>query len=170
MVEPEAAIVIGFVSSIVYTMSSNVLLKLQIDDVVDAVPVHLACGIWGVLAPAFFTTEENHYLAYGFDLQNTPCGLFYTCASANQWNQLAAQVVFILAILAWVGATSMLMFGLMKRGGILRVSLDVEHRGLDESEHGGHAYGKSTEPLVVAEAGSMFPDTEFREANTPSQS
>lgn len=37
LVEPEGAFVIGVVAAVVYYTSANLLLKLQIDDVVDAV-------------------------------------------------------------------------------------------------------------------------------------
>ena len=31
----------------------------QIDDVVDAIPVHLGCGMWGVFAASLFATKDN---------------------------------------------------------------------------------------------------------------
>ena len=31
----------------------------QVDDVVDAIPVHLFCGAWGVLAASLFATKDN---------------------------------------------------------------------------------------------------------------
>lgn len=43
-------------------MQCNVLfdrITEQIDDVVDAIPVHLGCGIWGVLAAGLFATKDN---------------------------------------------------------------------------------------------------------------
>ena len=49
------------------------LLKLKIDDVVDASPVHLFCGIWGTLAAGIFATPDNVEMAYG----TGSCGLFY---------------------------------------------------------------------------------------------
>ena len=57
--EPEGAMVIGIVSGFVYTYSSKLLIKLQIDDVVDAIPVHCFCGAWGVFAASLFATEDN---------------------------------------------------------------------------------------------------------------
>ena len=32
--------------------------KIKIDDVVSAIPVHLACGIWGTIAVALFGNFE----------------------------------------------------------------------------------------------------------------
>lgn len=31
----------------------------QVDDVVDAIPVHFACGAWGVFAASLFATKDN---------------------------------------------------------------------------------------------------------------
>lgn len=31
----------------------------QVDDVVDAIPVHFACGAWGVIAASLFATKTN---------------------------------------------------------------------------------------------------------------
>ena len=36
-----------------------ILKKLKIDDVVNAIPVHLICGIWGTLAIAIFGDMEK---------------------------------------------------------------------------------------------------------------
>ncbi|CAN0426810.1 unnamed protein product, partial [Hapterophycus canaliculatus] len=45
LVNPEGAFVIGVVSAVVYYTSANLLLKLKIDDVVDAVCV-CVCVCW----------------------------------------------------------------------------------------------------------------------------
>ncbi|CAN0042201.1 unnamed protein product, partial [Hapterophycus canaliculatus] len=57
--EPEGAMVIGIVAGFIYTYASKLLVKLQIDDVVDAIPVHLGCGMWGVFAASLFATKDN---------------------------------------------------------------------------------------------------------------
>ena len=51
-----AAFVIGFSSAFVFYGSSKLLLKLKIDDVVNAAPVHGFCGAWGVICSALFAT------------------------------------------------------------------------------------------------------------------
>merc|ERR1719396_173186 len=53
-VEPYEAIIIGIFAAFVYQGASMLLKKLKVDDVVDAFPVHGACGIWGVVALGFF--------------------------------------------------------------------------------------------------------------------
>jgi len=49
------------------------LARLEIDDVVDASPVHMACGMWGTLAAGIFAHPENTEMAYG----NGSCGLLF---------------------------------------------------------------------------------------------
>ena len=41
----------------VYYGSSQLLLKLKIDDPLDASPVHFFCGMWGVLASGLFANK-----------------------------------------------------------------------------------------------------------------
>merc|ERR1711884_308882 len=53
-VAPWAAVLIGIISGVVYVFSSKLLVKLRIDDAVDAVPVHFFCGIWGCIATGLF--------------------------------------------------------------------------------------------------------------------
>jgi len=149
-VEAYGAFWIGFLAAPIYLGSSKLLEKLKIDDVIDASPVHLFCGIWGVLAPGFFG-------AGSFSDGSGSCGVFYKDANyrfANgteshvkfrdcgdtQGSQLAAQIAFVVAVITWVGLCSLLMFGLLKAIGILRVSAEDEEQGLDATEHGGGAY------------------------------
>lgn len=136
VVEPEGAFIIGVISAFVYYGSSGLLLKLQIDDVVDAVPVHLMNGAWGVLAAGLFATEDNYKAAYYDYGDKTPCGLFYSC-NDNAGNQFAAQLVFVLAVVGWVGGVATAMFTLLKMTVGLRVSDEVETMGMDAAKHGG---------------------------------
>src|SRR5690606_4750173 len=52
MVTTSSALLIGAGGGVVCYLASILLQRLQIDDAVDAVPVHLAAGIWGTLAVA----------------------------------------------------------------------------------------------------------------------
>merc|ERR1712086_547184 len=49
-VEPWAAIIIGLIAGVVYVLASKLLVKLKIDDAVDAIPVHFFNGMWGCIA------------------------------------------------------------------------------------------------------------------------
>ena len=57
-VDPTHAIVIGSIGGIISGSTIVLLEKIKIDDVVSAIPVHLACGIWGTIAVALFANFE----------------------------------------------------------------------------------------------------------------
>ncbi|CAN0059701.1 unnamed protein product, partial [Discosporangium mesarthrocarpum] len=133
VVMPEGAILIGFVAGIVYNLSSSMLLKLQIDDVVDASPVHFFCGVWGVLAAGLLATKENYAEAYYLERANECCGAFYGCGG----KQFTANLIFVLAVMGWASITSCIMYNFAKFTVGLRVSQKVEEMGMDDSKHGG---------------------------------
>lgn len=133
--EPEGAMIIGIVAGFVYYGASSMLKKMQIDDVVDAAPVHLFCGAWGVIAAGLFATEENYNAAYYSDRSADCKGLLYGGGA-----QFGANFVFVLAIIVWVSINSIMLFGGLKAMKMLRVSTEVEERGMDDSKHGGMTY------------------------------
>ena len=57
-VDPADAILIGSIGGIISGSTIVLLEKLKIDDVVSAIPVHLAAGIWGTIAVAIFGNFE----------------------------------------------------------------------------------------------------------------
>merc|ERR1711988_1907713 len=90
-VKPWETIIIGFIGGLVYQGASMLLRKLKVDDVVDAFPVHGACGIWGVLALGFFGDPDEgmggNGVIYGGD-------------------QLWTQLMGVVCIMAWTGILS----------------------------------------------------------------
>jgi len=58
VVEPWAAFIIGVIGAFIYHGWSKLMIKMKIDDVVDAVAVHGACGAWGVIAAALFAKND----------------------------------------------------------------------------------------------------------------
>ncbi|CAM9552965.1 unnamed protein product [Ectocarpus fasciculatus] len=135
-VEPEAAMVIGIVAAFVYTYSSKLMLKLQIDDVVDAVPIHFFCGVWGVIAVALFATKDNYANVYSAERADKCAGAFY----GGDGSTLAVGLVFLLALIAWTVVTCMALFLGIKYTIGIRVSEEVEQIGMDDSKHGGQTY------------------------------
>mmetsp|Transcript_39786 Transcript_39786/g.93220 ORF Transcript_39786/g.93220 Transcript_39786/m.93220 type:complete len:190 (+) Transcript_39786:290-859(+) len=119
--ETWCSIIVGIISGFVYVGGSNLLIKLKIDDAVDAVPVHFFCGLWGVIAAALFDRDG---------------GLFMT---GKGW-QLAVNIYLILFVIGWVGVTMTPYFLLLKTVGWFRVEALEEDVGLDVSHHGGSAY------------------------------
>ena len=57
-VDSVSAIIIGIIGCIIAIITSEFLEKFEIDDVVGAIPVHLAAGIWGTIAVAIFSDLE----------------------------------------------------------------------------------------------------------------
>jgi len=134
VVEPWAAAFIGFVGGFVYYGSSSLLKKLQIDDPLDASPVHFFCGIWGVLSVGLFAEKEYVGSVYGKDPDA------YGAFMGGGGKQLGNQIIGVLAITGWVCSTCALVFGTLKALKMLRVSAEDEELGLDSSHHGGDAY------------------------------
>lgn len=57
VVSPGMSCIIGGIGGFVNIGMSRLLIKLRIDDAVDAIPVHFANGIWGVIAVGLFANE-----------------------------------------------------------------------------------------------------------------
>ena len=133
------ALVIGFVAGFI-VIGATWLLEhvLHLDDCVGAVPVHLANGIWGIVAVGFFDTEN---------------GLFY---SGNA-TLLGVQCLGIITILAWTTVCMVIIFAGIKYIPVmvkfktykpaevfahaktwngLRANAEEEIIGLDLMEHG----------------------------------
>lgn len=66
---PWAAAVIGAIGGVFYVQTSELMLKYKLDDVVNAVAIHLSPGIWGVVAVGLFARPDNIQRAYSI----TPC-------------------------------------------------------------------------------------------------
>lgn len=135
VVEPWAAVCIGFIGAFVYVFGSKLALWMQIDDVVDAIAVHGWCGTWGVLASGVFASPKLVSAVYGFTGEFRK-GFVY----GGNGNILGVAAVFVICILLWVGGLMSITFGSMSAAGILRVSQQEEEDGLDLSHHGGSAY------------------------------
>ncbi len=90
------AVLVGVCGGIVYILAAKGMLKLKIDDPLDATPVHLFGGIWGLLAPGFFSTKEGVMTAYHRD---TDWGVFYGGTGFQLGIQLLGESFFDTCIL-----------------------------------------------------------------------
>lgn len=124
--DPWMSIIIGAIGALVLIGSSKLMLKIKLDDPVDAIAVHGFCGIWGVLAAGIFFDKEA--ISVGYGAQIDPC---------SQGEQFASQIVLILCIIGWVMITCLPVAIVLKITGLLRVAAEDEEAGLDVSEHGG---------------------------------
>lgn len=106
-----AALATGAISGLLCCIAIPLFDKLQIDDVVGALSVHLVGGVWGTLAVAVFSTGD--YLSQIAGIAVT--GVFVSLASAMIW----------LALDRVLG---------------LRSSVQDERNGLDRTEVGLEAY------------------------------
>jgi len=119
-VKPWEAVLIGFAAAFVYQGCSMLLKLLKIDDVVDAVPVHGACGVWGVLALGLFGDPDH-------DMGGN--GLFYG------GDQLRVQVMAIIIITSWSVVFSVLILVPLRFTNMLRLSDEYQDEGADAMEH-----------------------------------
>jgi Amt family ammonium transporter len=136
-VSPTGAFFIGLVAGVVVVWATDALEYARIDDPIGAVPVHLACGIWGTLALGLFATGQYGLpTPTGVDATVSVKGLFYGGGTAQLMSQALGSGTVVLATIL---AAAALMYG-VKATGTLRVSERGELEGLDLHEHGMVAY------------------------------
>ena len=131
-VSPIGAFIIGALAAPIYMGASKGLLKMKIDDVVNAVPVHGACGAWGVIAAGLFASPHYYSMAYYSDRAKECAGLFYGGSKL-----IGANFVFIMFVLLWTGLSTTALFMVCKMTIGVRVSEEMEEAGMDDSKHGG---------------------------------
>ncbi|CAE7246865.1 AMT1-3 [Symbiodinium natans] len=136
-VESGSAFAIGLIGGIVYQAASMFLQKLEIDDPVDASPVHGFCGIWGCLAQGLFDWGK------GFDTYHGWSGFSCmpvsetdsTCQSGIAGTALGAQCILVIMVILWAGSLSGIAFFCLKMTGKLRIDEDTEEVGMDVKQH-----------------------------------
>ncbi|MBD3185720.1 hypothetical protein GF325_02735 [Candidatus Bathyarchaeota archaeon] len=129
LMHPIAAFIVGIVAGIITTFFYGLLEhKLKIDDALAVFPVHGACGVWGLVATGIFGVDIlGAHPVYGF--------------STGDWlPQLGVQVLGAIGIGASIFGMGLLMFFVLKKLNLLRVSKDQELFGLDISFHKTYAY------------------------------
>jgi len=135
---PWDAVIVGVIGGFVYVGCCESLLYMLIDDPLEAVPIHGACGLWGVLAVGLFANSQG------------VTGLFY-----GNPEQFLYQLVGTIVILLWcMGTTGIIFFGIHKYNPtILRVPLDIELAG-DMVLYDGSAY-----PQFETEGEARIPES-----------
>lgn len=128
-VEPWAALVIGAVSGPLYIGSSNLLLYLKLDDVVDAAPVHFFGGTWGAIAVGLLSSPDLVGKVTG---RSDFPGFFYSLAEGHaDARLLACQVCGLLFVIGWNLAMMVPFFLILNSIGWLRSDAVEEIVGLD---------------------------------------
>ena len=114
--------IIGIVAGILLPLSVEFVDKvLHVDDPAGAISLHGTSGTIGVILAGLFSTER---------------GLFYGHGATF----LLHQFLGMLCIMAFVMATTFLLFFALKKTVGIRVSKEEELAGLDAMEHGMAAY------------------------------
>ena len=111
------AILVGIVGALIAIFVNELLNKFEIDDVVGAIPVHLAAGIWGTLAVGFFS-----------DLEILGTGL-------TRLEQIKAQFIGVISIGIFTFLSSYILLKVINYFYPLRVSALHEELGLNIAEH-----------------------------------
>jgi Amt family ammonium transporter len=111
------AIFVGIVGSLIAIGVNELLNKFEIDDVVGAIPVHLAAGVWGTLAVGFFSNLE----ILDTDL--------------TRWEQIKVQFIGVGSIGLFAFLGSYILLKILNYFYPLRVSALHEELGLNIAEH-----------------------------------
>lgn len=119
-ISPAAAILVGLIAGVLCTFSVLFFDKIKIDDPVGAISVHGVCGIFGTLAVGIWGSGS-----------------------------LGVQLLGTLVISATAFAAAMVIFGILKVAGGIRVSEAEEIEGLDIGEHGMKAYHLDSGEVVA---------------------
>lgn len=139
--EPYAAIITGLVAGWLYILSSALLVKLRIDDAVNAIPVHMVNGLWGLIATGLFASPRLLDLTYG---ESDHPGIFYSFRNGGaDANLLACQICAALFIFGWTFITMFPFFIWLNYKGWLRADSLEELVGLDVSYHGRSTHGEN---------------------------
>ena len=112
MPTPLLSILIGAVGGVIVVLGTKLLFKLQIDDVVGAVPAHLFSGIWGTLAVPI----------------------------TNSGAKFGTQLLGVVSINLFIFIISFIVWKIMKNTMGIRLSKKAELKGTDISETGVIAY------------------------------
>lgn len=115
-ITPGSGLVVGMVAGLLTTVATIALERLQIDDVVGAVPVHLVNGWWGTVAVALFDEK-------GFNARD-----------------LGIQALGTVAISGTAFGICLAIFKVVDLAVGLRATKEEQLDGLDFSEHSANAY------------------------------
>ncbi len=141
------SIVVGIIGAVVAIFVNEFLNKFEIDDVVGAVPVHLAAGVWGTIAVGLFS-----------DLEILGTGL-------TRLEQIKAQFIGIVSIGVFSFFGSYILLKILNYFYPLRVSPLHEELGLNIAEH--NATSVEHDLITILEKQSESGDLTIRGPQDP---
>eukprot|EP01099_Mayorella_cantabrigiensis_P000559 TRINITY_DN1250_c0_g1_i2.p1 TRINITY_DN1250_c0_g1~~TRINITY_DN1250_c0_g1_i2.p1 ORF type:complete len:108 (-),score=30.02 TRINITY_DN1250_c0_g1_i2:164-487(-) len=92
-------------------------------------------GLWGVLATGLFAKKEYVEEVYGLDDIDSYGGWM-----GGGGKQFGVQLFGAFMIMIWTFGNSVVLFGILKATGNLRINSELEAEGVDKKEHGTKAY------------------------------
>lgn len=124
-----SSLIIGAIAGVIVVFAVILFDRAKIDDPVGATSVHLVCGVFGTICVGLFAEE-------GVTSLSTVNGLFFGGGASL----LGIEIAGVLAVGAFVFASSALVWLVLKKIMGIRVSAAEEIQGLDIGEHGNSAY------------------------------
>jgi len=148
------ALIVGAIGGLVNRGFGQLVLRLKVDDPLEASSVHGACGAWGVIGAAIFSIDSATQVAYP-ERNGGSGGLV-----SGHGDMLAAAVVQVLCIICWTGCFSTALFLTLKKFNVLRrpdsygaAAMDED---LDATIHEGMPY---IDPSAIASRASATATT-----------
>ena len=129
--EPWAALIVGAFGGIGFIVVHFSMLRLKLDDPLDAVAVHGAGGFVGIMSVPWFM-----YVG----LENGERGIFWDGGTSFPWLVLAHNIGGVICIVLWSAFWCSLLFGSLYFLKMLRVATEIEFQGMDVIKHGESAY------------------------------
>jgi ammonium transporter len=117
IMSPWKAALVGGVAAVVMQLVARALERMQIDDAVGAVPVHLGAGVWGTLAVGLLGDVDAFPVASG------------------RIEQIGIQLVGIGVAFLWAFGVGYLVLSLINRRFPFRIDPEGELAGLNIAEH-----------------------------------
>ena len=140
--EPWAALLIGLMAGGVFQAVHLLMLKVKLDDPLDAVAVHAGGGILGVICAPLFKSQTGIFWIGSYtedDIKE-----FIGEDVVSPWVILGSNLLGLVAIIAWSVFWSGLIFGSLYAFNWLRIDRETEFKGNDMVKHGESAYPASS--------------------------
>lgn len=129
-VSVESSLLIGLIAGVLVVFSVLFFDRIQIDDPVGALSVHLVNGVWGTLAIGLFADSV------AAPVSGPQNGLFF----GGGFTQLWIQLVGVVAAGVYTLGIGLIAWAIIKVVMGIRVTPEEEWEGLDLGEHGNIAY------------------------------
>ena len=136
VMETWAALATGAIAAVIHLYGQRFVVWLRLDDAVDAIPIHCFNGMWGIIAIGLFANPDRVEQTFG--IANQP-GLLQSIVVPGvdiSGSLLGAQIVGLLAVIAWITVTMLPFFVGLNALGLFRSSAQDEVTGLDDVFHG----------------------------------